>query len=405
VNTRAMAAEILLRITDHGAYSNVLLPKATGGLRRGDRAFVYSLVMGALRRLRTIDAIVAEVTGRTPEQLDAEVRGVLEVAIGELMEAEAEAVYATVNESVEAVKQLGAPRASGLVNGALRTLVRDGMPELAGDKARELSVPEWVLGKLTADHGRPAARSLLGGLRLGAPAIGIRVRPGAQPPVGATPVPGIPGAYTVSRLPDDLTGLVVSDPSSTAVAHALAARVGERVLDMTAAPGGKTSALWDATAGRIALVACDRHPRRLRSARARLDGLGVLPQWVVGDGVHAPFGDELFDAVLLDAPCTGLGTLRRRPEIAMRLKPATLDTLADQQQALLREAWRVTRPGGRIVYSVCTMFAAETVAVVDDYPAEAPTGVPGEHWGKGVLLAPHLTDTDGMFVSVIRRPG
>lgn len=405
MNTRAISAAILLRITDHGAYSNVLLPSATGALSPADRAFVYSLVMGALRQVRTIDAVMAEVTGRDPEDLDPEVRVVLEVAIGELMDAEGDAVYATVNESVEAVKQLGFPRASGLVNGVLRTLVREGMPVLRGDKARELSVPEWVLGKLTADHGRRTARSLLSGLRGGAPAIGVRVRPGTEPPEGAAPLPGILGAYSVSRLPEDLDGLVVSDPASTAVAQALAVQPGERVLDMAAAPGGKTSALWDATGGRIELVACDRHPRRLRSARARLDVLGILPHWVLADGNRAPFGDELFDAVLLDAPCTGLGTLRRRPEIAMRLKPAAVETLAGQQNTLLREAWRVTRPGGRIVYSACTLFAAETVDIVAGYPAAAPAGLPGESWGKGIVLAPHLTGTDGMFVSVIQRPG
>ena len=89
----------------------------------------------------------------------------------------------------------------------------------------------------------------------------------------------------------------------------------------------------------------------------------------------------------------------------MRLKPKGLDTLVSQQRVMLAEAWRLVRPGGRIIYSVCTLFAAETIEVVADYPASPPGGLPGELWGSGVLMAPHLTGTDGMFVSVITRPG
>jgi 16S rRNA (cytosine967-C5)-methyltransferase len=400
-----MAAAILLRITDHGAYSNVVLNTATRGLAREDRAFVYSLVNGALRQIRTVDAIIAAAAGRKVEDLDEDARGVLEIAVGELLNATGDAAYATVNESVNAIKELGNPRASGFVNGVLRRLVRDGMPDLEGDKARELSVPEWVLGRLTSDHGRQRARGLLSGLRSAAPAIGIRARPGAQLPAGAEPVRGIPSAFAVQAVPDDLTGIVITDAASTAVAAAVGAQQGERILDMAAAPGGKTSALWDNAGGRINLIAMDRHPRRLRSARNRLEELGIHPCWVIADGTNVPFREGQFDAILLDAPCTGLGTLRRRPEIAMRLEPKGLETLVSQQRVMLAEAWRLVRPGGRIVYSVCTLFAAETVDVVADYPAAPPGGLPGEEWGSGVLMAPHLTGTDGMFVSVITRPG
>jgi 16S rRNA (cytosine967-C5)-methyltransferase len=400
-----MAAAILLRITDHGAYSNVVLAAGTRGLASADRAFVYSLVTGALRRLRTADTVIADATGRDVGELDPEVRTVLEVAIGELLDGQRDAVYATVNESVDAIKQLGQPRASGLVNGVLRRLLREGMPGLPPDRARDLSVPEWVLGKLTADHGRQTARELLDGLRTSPGGTGVRVRPGATAPAGAIPVADIPGTYIVDGVPGDDTGLVIADPASTAVALAVAAEPKERILDMAAAPGGKTSAIWDETGGALDLIAMDRHRRRLQSARERLDALGVRPRWVIADGTGAPFRDGMFDAVLLDAPCTGLGTLRRRPEIAMRLKPKGMATLVAQQSRLLAEAWRVVRPGGRIVYSVCTLFADETVAIVADYPAAPPDDLPGVRWGSGILLAPHLTRTDGMFVSIIRRPG
>ena len=151
-------------------------------------------------------------------------------------------------------------------------------------------------------------------------------------------------------------------------------------------------------------MALDRHRRRLRSARRRLAAVGAHPVWVCGDGRKTPFRSRSFDAVLVDAPCTGLGTLRRRPEIAMRLEPGAPTALAATQRALLAEAWRLTRPGGRIVYSVCTVFSEETRQIVADYPASSPAELPGRPYGKGLLLAPHLTGTDGMFISVISRP-
>ncbi|MDJ0953421.1 MAG: transcription antitermination factor NusB [Acidimicrobiia bacterium] len=398
-----MAAAVLLRVRDHGAYSNVLLPRATAELSASDQAFVYRLVTDALRNIRTIDAVIERTADRSLATLDPEVGVVLQVAVGELLMDRKDAVHATVNESVEACKQLGAGRAAGLVNGVLRTLTREGLPELPGDRARELSVPEWVLGKVTQDHGRGVAGELLRGLRKPPPGIGIRVRPGAAVPEGAEPVAGINGAYRVGHLGTAGTDVIVSDAASTAVAQAVAAGPAELILDMAAAPGGKTVGLWDHSSGKAQIVAMDAHQRRLRSARRRLAELGVEPHWVDGDAMQAPFADATFDAVLLDAPCTGLGTLRRRPEIAMRLKAKALEKLAARQRAMLAEAWRVAKPGGRIVYSVCTIFAAETVDVVAGYPAAPPQGIPGMEWGKGVLLAPHLTDTDGMFIAAVER--
>jgi len=396
-----MAAAVLQRIRDHGAYSNVLLPRATRDLRRQDQAFVYRLVGDALRNQRTIDAVIEAATGRSIEDLDPEVSAVLQIAVGEMHSGDAD-VYATVNESVEAVKQLGVARASGLVNGALRRLGREGLPTLDGDKARELSVPEWVLGRVTQDHGRQVASELMAGLRTPPRGVGIRVRPGGTVPEGAQPIPGISDTFTVPSVRHE-SGLVVGDGASSAVAEAVGAQPGDTVLDMAAAPGGKTISLWDQTGGRARLVAMDRHRRRLDSARRRLLGEGVAPIWVLGDARSAPFVSGSFDAVLLDAPCSGLGTLRRRPEIAMRLKVKAMEDLAVQQRSMLAEAWRLVRPGGRIIYSVCTIFAAETVDVVAEYPGQAPPSLPGLAWGNGLLLAPHVTRTDGMFVSVIER--
>jgi len=190
----------------------------------------------------------------------------------------------------------------------------------------------------------------------------------------------------------------VADPASTAVGLAVAAEPGMAVADLAAAPGGKTWHVWDQLEGEGLLIAADRHPRRLASARRRLPA-GI--QWLVADAAAPPLRSAAFDRVLLDAPCTGLGTLRRRPEIRHRIRPASPAELGARQRRMLEAALALVKKGGRLVYSVCTLFREETVDVVSGLKAAAPAGLPGETIDGGLLLAPHLTGTDGMFISVL----
>lgn len=402
VNTRAIAARALQRITNEGAYSNVLLPRATSDLDRLDRGFVYRLVTDALRNVRLIDQAIGSAVPRGLETIDADVLAVLRIGVGELTTEASAQVHATVNENVEAIRQLGNPRATGFVNAVLRRLSRREVPEKV-PPAVSFSVPDWLYAAVVAAHGRDDGAKLIEGLRQPGPDTPVRVRPGGEVPQAAEPVPGIEGGYVVAGPMAARPEFTFTDAASTAVGLALRPRPGERVLDMAAAPGGKTLHLWDLAGGEAEIFALDRHRRRLRSARKRLTVAGATPRWVCGDGKRAPFADGVFDAVLVDAPCTGLGTLRRRPEIAMRLSEGSPARLAEQQRQMLAEAWRVTRPQGRIVYSVCTVFAEETIEIVADYPATASATLPGRVWGNGLLLAPHTTGTDGMFISVIER--
>jgi 16S rRNA (cytosine967-C5)-methyltransferase len=130
--------------------------------------------------------------------------------------------------------------------------------------------------------------------------------------------------------------------------------------------------------------------------------MGVVAEYLVMDGRAPALRRRSFDRVLLDAPCTGLGTLRRRPEIRHRLEPESPHRLAPVQRNLVTAALELVAPGGRLVYSVCTIFPEETIDVVADLDADAPDGLPGEPWGKGWLLAPHTTGTDGMFIAVVQ---
>ena len=186
-----------------------------------------------------------------------------------------------------------------------------------------------------------------------------------------------------------------------AVVQALDVAPGHSVLEVGAAPGGKTLAIWDRSPA--SLVALDIHPRRIRRAARRLERAGGRGWWIRADGACLPFRSGQFDKVLVDAPCTGLGTLRRRPEVRLRVSIGDRDRLAVLQRRMLRQAIEAVRPGGQVVYSVCTLTRAETLGVVEDMGGRPPAGLPGLRLDHGLLMGPHLTGTDGMFISVLDR--
>lgn len=388
VSPRAHAAQILGRVVRGGAYSNVLLGTLGGS---ADDRLVRRLVYGTLRQLLAVDAVLAEASDRPLDDIEPAVLDVLRIATWELRFGGG-APHASVNEAVEAAIGLMGRRVSGFVNGVLRAVQSSTPLELP--QWLELGAPEWVLDRLTAAWGRAEAVEFLEASLRPAPRT-ARLRPGAA---GGRPVPGIPGAVEVDTLSE---GMVVMDPASVAVGLAGRLEAGTSVLDMAAAPGGKTLHLFDQLGPTGQLVASDRHERRVTSARRRLGRQGADVPWIVADGVELPFGDATFDRVLLDAPCTGLGTLRRRPEIRQRVKPRDPGHAGALQHRLLQEARRVTNGGGLVVYAVCTVFAEETTDVVADLPARPPEGLPGRTHGNGLLLGPHLTGTDGMFISIV----
>jgi 16S rRNA (cytosine967-C5)-methyltransferase len=217
----------------------------------------------------------------------------------------------------------------------------------------------------------------------------VRIRAGG--PAGFA---GIEGAEAAEPGPIP-EGSVVQDAASIAAGNVVEATPGMRVLDMAAAPGGKTLHLIDRVGEDGLVVALDRHQRRV------MDGARRAPaaHWVVGDGSVPPFSPGSFDRVLLDAPCSGLGTLRRRPEIRLKVDEANIRSLAALQRRMLEAAFELLAPGGRLVYSVCTITPEETVEVSKDFDLQ-PAELPGSIWGNGRLLAPHLTSTDGMFIAV-----
>ena len=402
VAVRVAAADVVKRITDEGAYSNVILRAAGEPFDVRDRKSFEHLVRVTIRYLLPIDRALDAALNRPLDDLDPAVRAVLRVGGAELIVDRTEP-YAVVDSAVEAARAAGAGRASGFINGVLRSVSRT--IEQAGegqgfDPDRDFGIPRWMYRQVSAalpgeagDEFFAASNAAMG--------IGVRYRlePLENDAVGVRGAAYLDADLAMQLKREGTVDLI--DPASTAVGLALAPEPGQRVLDMAAAPGGKTAHLWDLMGGDGFLVAADRNGRRLASARRRLTAMDVDARFVAMDGRAPALRSASFDRVLLDAPCTGLGTLRRRPEIRQRLDPDSPHRLAPVQHNLLDEALALLAPGGRLVYSVCTVFPEETIDIVADREAHPPIGLPGEPWGKGWLLAPHTSGTDGMFIAVI----
>jgi 16S rRNA (cytosine967-C5)-methyltransferase len=378
---RQIAADVVGRVLRSGAFSNVLAEMASSGLAARDRARVKALVFGILRRLEVIDEAIETGAARTVDELDVSVLDRLRVSVFEILYGELPAPVA-VSAGVDLVRG-NKPKAAGLANAVLRRVSRMDRPLPGG-----LVLPGWLEKGLKAEWGAEQTRSFALA-SANEPDRIIRVKAG-----NVEWFAGIVGAVAAEpgALPE---GMVVQDASSIAVGNAVGAGPGMSVLDMAAAPGGKTLHLLDQVGGDGLVVAMDRHRRRVTDGARRASAA----RWLVGDGTMPPFPGRTFDRVLLDAPCSGLGALRRRPEIRLRVDQGDVEALAALQHRLLEAAFRLLAPGGRLVYSVCTVTPEETVDVARDFDLR-PADLPGLVWGSGRLLAPHLTSTDGMFVAV-----
>ena len=366
-DARRLALEVLGRIERGGAYANLALRAALdrSALDRRDRAFVTDLVYGTTRMRRACDHLIDRFLH---DDIQPEVRTVLRLGAYQLH-------WAGVppHAAVSATVAVAPRRVQGLCNAVLRR-VADYQPTWPGP-AVELSVPDWLIDRLVADLGLDDALAALAAMNRPAPAV---VRDD--------------GYYQdrASQLVADLTGEGLVP--------------GGRVLDLCAAPGGKATAL--AAAG-ASVVAADLRPARLGLVAQNADRLGHAVALVAADGRTPPFRPGSFDRVLVDAPCSGLGVLRRRADARWRGGEADLADLALLQADLLAGAAALVRPGGQLVYSVCTVTEAETAGVDRRFRGAEPRAEPepvGRPWrphgdhGSGGLLLPQDLDSEGMAV-------
>jgi len=368
---RRLALTLLRRIEDEGAFANLVVPSTLdrSDLSRSDRAMVTDLVYGTTRLRRACDALVDRHISSPP---DAATRRILRLGAYQWGWGGVPA-HAAVHETVS----LAPRRVRGFVNAILRRTVEGPPPsELKWPSlASQLSVPDWIYDLYVDEVGAEAAVASLARMNV--------------PPAPVVRDDGY-----------------VQDRASTWVAAAVGAQPGELILDLCAAPGGKATAL--AAAG-ATVVAADLRTQRAGLIAENAQRLGFSSDQlsvIAADGTLPPFAESQFDAVLLDAPCSGLGALRRRPDSRWRVEPRDVDVLSSLQQALIDSATTLVKPGGRFVYSVCTINASESIDhgmpsgwEVDDAPPEGQW----QRFGHGWRVLPHDADTDGMVLMRYRR--
>jgi 16S rRNA (cytosine967-C5)-methyltransferase len=434
---RRVAFEILLRV-EEGAYASVLLASREEELQPLDRSLSHELVMGVLRRQLWLDRLIEYYADRKVTELDAPVCIVLRLGLYQLRFLSRVPASAAVNESVNLVNLARLRSASGLVNAVLRRATRE--PDV--DPARNIqdpleriavstSHPPWLIERWTRAFGNFEAQAFAGANNEPAP-IAFRVvnKRARESEVierlrhaGAELVPSKieSGAWRIKgggRLLSEFAGtgqVYVQDEASQLVAGALGAKAGHRVLDLCAAPGSKTTQLADRTFDSAAIVALDVHERRLRTvvSSAKLHGLTSI-HCVVADGLQPlPVRERSFDRVLVDAPCSGTGTLRRNPEIRWRISPRDIEDLSGRQKQLLSNASRAVKSGGRLIYSTCSVEPDENEAVRETFlenheafeSAELPIDSSVMTSPATARTWPHREGTDGFFVCAFKRKG
>jgi 16S rRNA (cytosine967-C5)-methyltransferase len=403
---RAAAFQVLRRVFEDGAYADRALRTASSALDDRDRALARRLAYGTVQRARTLDHAIELLARRPVSRIDPPVRAALRLGAYQLAFLDGVPRYAAVNESVELVRRAGAGRAVAFANAVLRRLA-DGivplvhdLPETtAAEAALRHSYPDWVATVWWRDLGPDGARALM---RAQNEPHEIAVRLVRGEPEG-TPDPDLPGALVVEQVDEEALAEGRIWPQSRAsqlAGHAAGSRPGDRVLDLCAAPGGKATML----AGEV--VAVEVNEARAEELETNVRLLGATNVQVVrADARELPVELTGFDCALVDAPCSGLGVLAARPDLRWRAEP-----LPGLQLELLHAAIERVRPGGTVTYSVCTVNADESEAVVDAAGLE-PEPL-GHRWPRFaharrpefLQTLPHVHGTSGFFIARLRVP-
>ncbi|MBX3226367.1 MAG: Sun protein [Labilithrix sp.] len=425
---RGVAATVLARVASDAAFAAAALDaelERAVQLEPRDRALATELVYGALRLLPWLEERVARHATRGLDAVEPLVRAHLVLAAYQVLVLTRVPAFAAVNEAVTAVRGLRGAKVAGFANAVLRKIAAEPRPseeELA--RAALASVDPALRDAVVRAIGEEEARAIF--LAGDAPPLGLRIedasardawlarfreaRPHATFEAGRASPHAIVarGAGKLAELPGAGTeAWTAQEEGSQVVALALGARAGDVVLDACAGRGNKTGLLARAVLPGGAVDAADLHPKKLERLARELERIGLAPRatfavdWARGaGGATGPY-----DRILVDAPCSGTGTLRRRPELALRRALGDVAALAETQRAIVRRAATLLRPGGRLVYAVCSVLREEAEDVVADAPSLAPAPFDASiATGETTFrLLPSRHGTDGYFLASFVR--
>ena len=442
-SARRLAGEILLKVDSRKAYADVLLDQAlrSAELSPPDRALLTELTYGTLRWRGAIDARLNRHLRRPLAETEPRIRNLLRLTCYQLLYLDRIPPYAAVNEAVESAKSYGGRKAAGFVNGVLRSFLREeqtGVSISVADPVAALafqhSHPEWLVRRWLGEFGAKEAAALMranneraqlalrvNSLKCGRDQLLDRLSEnGIEAKTAPLSAHGVllPPAGAVENLPGFAAGLFqVQGEASQLVVQLLAPRPGERILDTCAAPGGKSTYVAELQRDQGAIVAVDLSARGIDRIRENAGRLGLQSiQAVHADASAAgDFGNAPYDRILVDAPCSGLGTLRGHPEIKWHRGERDIRRLSALQRKILDRVAGYLKPGGVLVYSTCTLTGDENERNVEAFLAargefelqDAAGYLPSQarHMtrGKYFQALPQRDNTDGFFAARLRR--
>ena len=450
------AFQVLHRVLEEGAYANLLLASALSDAKEQadpghrhaftpqQRAFATAMVYGTLTRLFTIDHILRQTLDRPMEGFHPKVRTILRLGAFQLMYSRTVPASAACDESVRICRRFASQAACGLVNGTLRNIARN-LPDISEkDPSLFYSLPPELYGYVKKAAGAIEAPMLAASL-LETPPVTLRInrlRTTVSDVINRLSDEGIaavPGRYAPEAVIPDLAGrpiqatavyreglVSVQDEGAMLTTHVVSPEPGERIIDLCAAPGGKSVHMSEFTQDQINLTACDIHENRLSLIRSQAERLGICRIRVMqADATGDQWPDELagpFDRVLADVPCSGLGLLARKPEIRRNMTHERIVGLLAVQAAILDHAGSLVKPGGILVYSTCTFNPAENDGQIDRFvertagtfqreditdllpkPLMQFPDIREQAVHGSITLLPHRHATDGFFIARLRR--
>ena len=427
-NTRRFTVKLLTRLDENSSYSNILLDEALtrSDFDKRDKKFISALFYGVIERRLTLDAIIAELSKNPKNKLNHTLRNILRSGLYQLKYMDSVPDNAAVDESVEMAKKLRNPASAGFVNGLLREFIRrdKALPETDTEVGRlslEYSCPEWLVRKWLTEYGKGKCLSLLES-SIGRAPTTVRINHLAGTVEETLDMLAAEGVtFERSSISDHTVHLAnagavektkayrqgrfhVQDIASQLCCKALDPQAGDTVLDLCAAPGGKTFTIAEMMGNEGRVLAFDLHPNRVKLIKSGAERLGLT--CVTADVNNAKvFNDKLpqADRVLVDAPCSGLGVIRRKPEIKYK-DPAEFERLPQVQYEILDTASRYVKAGGLMVYSTCTVSRAENDDVVKRFLAEHDDFEPD---GDDLMqtITPEMYGSDGFFTAKLRKRG